>query len=257
MSEKIGVLMLHGFTACPHQFDELAVFLQQKGYKVAVPAIAGHTGNPEDLRKATKEDWKNSVRKAYEELKQKVDKIFIVGNSFGSNLALWLAREFNNEQSGVVILAAPIFLKYHKYIVFRMNTYGLLKKYYKKPRRVYKSVVAFLASLFFPKNKDLSWAPLIKRDDGEVIPIRSLRNFLSFIKKDTKYNLHDVKVPVLIAHSNNDTVIEPKSAQYIYNNIGSEYKKLFWLESNRHVMLLDEKKIKVFKKIHSFIRQFS
>jgi carboxylesterase len=255
--QKVGILMIHGFTACPKQFKELADFFSDKGFVISVPLISGHGGCPEDLNKTTSDDWKNSAKEAYLELKQRVDRIFIIGNSFGANLAFWLVREFNNEPAGIVTLGAPIWLKYHNFILLRLNTYGLLRKYYKKPKRVYKNFWAFVKSLFIAKNKDLSWAPIINSKDMEVIPTKSLRYFLSFIKNDTRPNLHKIIIPIFITHSLADTVAEPKSAEFIYNNIASEIKKLYWFESNRHIIMHDEKRIKLFKKIHSFIKELS
>jgi alpha-beta hydrolase superfamily lysophospholipase len=36
------VLLYHGFTACPQQYDELAELLAQAGYRVVVPLLPGH-----------------------------------------------------------------------------------------------------------------------------------------------------------------------------------------------------------------------
>lgn len=255
--QKIGILMLHGFTACPGQFDELANFFSNKGFQISTPLIAGHGKAPEYLRRTSCEEWKNSVKNAYLELKKNVDKIFILGNSFGANLAFWLAREFDNEQAGIITLGAPIWLKYHNFILLRLNTYGLFRRYYIKPRRVYKNVWAFVKSWFAPKNKDLPFAPILCMREREIIPTRSFRYFLNFIKNDTKMNLDKVKVPIFITHSLLDKVVEPKSAEFIYNNVASEIKKLYWFNSNRHVILSDEKRVKLFKKIHSFIKELS
>lgn len=255
--QKIGILMLHGFTACPSQFDELASFFTEKGFEVLVPLIAGHGKTPEDLRKTSIDDWKNSVKQAYLNLKQNSDKIFIIGNTFGSNLGFRLVREFNNEQIGMVTMGAPIWLKHHNFILLRLNTYGFFRRYYKKPKRVYKNVIAFIKSFFAPKNKDLPFAPILSFSEREIIPTRSFRYFLNFIKNDTKPNLYKVKIPILIAHSTADTVTQPKSAKFIYENIGSGNKKIYWFDSNRHVMLKDEKRIKLFKKIHNFIVSLS
>ncbi|KKP31827.1 MAG: hypothetical protein A2312_01085 [Candidatus Staskawiczbacteria bacterium RIFOXYB2_FULL_32_9] len=255
--ERTGILMLHGFTSCPSQFKELSNFFSSKGFCISTPLMAGHGATPKELRKSSLDDWKKSVKDAYLDLKKNVDKIFIIGNSFGGNMAFWLAREFDNEQSGIITLGAPIWLKHHNFILFRLNTYGLLRRYYKKPRRVYKNVFAFIKSLFAKKNQDLPFAPILCREEREIIPTRSFRYFLNFIKNDTKPNLNKVIVPILIAHSLADTVAQSKSAEFIYKNIGSEFKKLYWFESNYHVILKDEKRIKLFKKIHSFIRELS
>lgn len=257
MEKKIGILMIHGFTACPSQFKELIDFFSDKNFLVSTPLLAGHGKSPDDLRKATSEDWKNSVKTAYLELKQKVDKVFIIGNSFGANLGFWLAREFNNEPAGIITLGAPIWLKYQNFILFRLNTYGIFRKYYIKPKRVYKNTLAVIKCLFAKKDQDLPYAPILSYSEREVIPTRSLRYFLNFIKTDTKPNLDKIKTPVFITHSLSDTVVVPKSAEFIYNNIGSTQKRIYWFESNKHVIMHDEKRIKLFKKIYSFIREFS
>jgi len=254
--EKIGILMLHGFTSNPRQFDELAGFFSDKGFIVLAPLMAGHGKTPKELRKTSPEDWKKSVKDAYLDLRKDVDKIFIIGNSFGGNMAFWLAREFNNEQSGIITLGAPIWLKYQNFILFRLNTYGLFRRYYIKPKRVYKSVLAFLISWFVPKNKDLSFAPILCTE-REIVPTRSFRYFLNFIKNDTKPNLNKIKTPVLVTHSLADKVVLPKSAKFIYENLASKQKKLYWFESNHHVILKDEKRIKLFKKIYNFINNLS
>ena len=163
---KIGVLMLHGFSSTPDQFKELSLFFSEKGFTVYAPLITGHGTSPEDLRQTTSNDWTVSVRSAYIKLREKSEKIFFIGNSFGSNLALWLIKEFNNEPIGVVTLAAPIFLKNHLFILLRLYSYGLFKTYYHKPPRLYGT-----------DNIDM---------EDEVtysfIPIRSLRYFLNFIR---------------------------------------------------------------------------
>jgi carboxylesterase len=249
--------MLHGFTAHPSQFDELSNFFSSKGFKVLAPLMAGHGKTPSDLRKASCEDWKKSVKDAYLDLKKDVDKMFIIGNSFGGNMAFWLAREFNNEQSGIITLGAPIWLKHQNFILFRLNTYGFFRKYYRKPKRVYKDVWSFVKSLFAAKDQNLTYAPILCMKEREIIPTRSFRHFLYFIKYDTKPNLKKVTTPVLIAHALADTVTIPKSAEFIYNNIGSEIKTLFWFDSNYHVLLRDEKRMKLFEKIQSFINELS
>lgn len=255
--DKIGILMIHGFTACPEQFNELADFFSSKGFLVRAPLIAGHGGTPEYLEKSSSDDWKNSVREAYLALKEEAEKIFIIGNSFGGNLAFWLTREFDNEPAGVITLGAPIWLKYQNFILLRLNTYGILRKYYTKPKRVYKNIIAFLACFFIKKNAEFTWAPIIKNREHEVIPTRSFRYFLQFIKNDTKPNLNQIKTPVFIVHSLVDTVVEPRSADFIYENVSSRNKTIYWFPSNYHIVTQDEKRLKLFKKIFSFINGLS
>ena len=210
--------MLHGFSSIPRQFAELADYLSARGFTVYAPLIAGHGTSPEDFMKSSPEDWKESVKRAYIQLKQTAKKNVIIGNSFGSNLAFWLAKEFNNEPAAIVSLGAPVFLRSHRLIKLRLNTYGRLKKYYRKPSRVYKTD-------YTDMKDEISY---------RVIPIKSIIEFLDFIEKETMPNLGKVTAPVLLANANHDDVIHPRSAAYIFSHIGSKIKEVFWFNSEQH-----------------------
>jgi len=240
-NSKIGVLMLHGFSSTPKQFEELSVYLVEKGFTVFAPLIAGHGTSPKNLMETSPNDWTESVRKAYIELKNKSEKIFIIGNSFGSNLGFWLAKELDNEPAGIITLGAPIFLRFHNLTKFRLSTYGRFKKYYHKPLRIYKTD-------FKDITEEISY---------DTIPIKSLREFINFLEKETTPNLHKIKTPILITSSSIDMVVHPKSAKYIFKNIGSLKKEIYWFRSDKHGVI--EQKHKgcqgLFPKIYNFISQ--
>lgn len=237
-NSKIGILMLHGFSSTPRQFKELSTYLAEKGFTVFAPLIAGHGTSPEDLMKTSPEDWTESVKSAYLKLKNKSEKVFIIGNSFGSNLALWLAKELDNEPTGIIALGAPVFLKFHNFIKFRLFTYGRLRKYYRKPLRLYKT----------------DYTDMLDEVSYSIIPVKSINEFINFLEQETMPNLHKIKIPVLIANASIDPVIHPKSANYIFQNIGSLKKEIFWLDSNRHSIIGKECE-GLFCKIYNFIRE--
>jgi carboxylesterase len=238
---KVGVLMLHGFTGTPYQFKELAKYLAGKGLTVYAPLVAGHGTSPEDLINTTMEDWKKSVKKAYAELEKKVQKIIVVGNSFGGNLGFYLAKEAYNSLVGIVSLGTPINLRFQWFIKLRLFLYGWLKKYYRKPQRIYK----------------IDYTDMIDEVTYPVIPIKSLREFLKFLKTETVPNLNRVKVPALIMHANVDPVVNPKSALHIYEHLASSYKKIYWFDSGHHVITNDKRRDELFQKIYNFIQEIS
>jgi carboxylesterase len=235
---EVGILMLHGFTSVPGQFEELADYLSSRGFTVYAPFIAGHGTTPEDLEKTTSKDWAESAKNAYLDLRKRVKKVIIIGNSFGSNLGFWLAKEMDNEPVGIISLGAPIFLRWQGFIKFRLKAYGRFRRFYSKPSRIYKTD--------YTDMKDEVSYP--------VIPIKSLEEFLSFIEKETMLNLDKVKIPVLIANANGDTVIHKSSASYIFSHIGSAIKEVFWFNSNQHGVAGSGCE-GLFPKIHSFINE--
>lgn len=235
---KVGIFLIHGFTSNPGQFRELANFLSSRNFTVCAPVIAGHGTKPEDLIGTCSEDWKKSVRDSYFELKKKVKKIVIIGNSFGSNLGFWLIKETKNDPAAIISLGAPVFLRWHKILKFRLRSYGRFKKFYYKPARIYRTD--------YTDMKDEVSYP--------VIPTKSLNDFFDFLEHETMPNLDKVKVPVLIANAKWDSVVHKKSAAYIFSHIGSERKEVFWFNSDQHGVAGSGCE-GLFPKIYSFIKE--
>lgn len=236
-SKKTGVLLLHGFTSTPYQFQELGSYLSDRGLTVYAPLIAGHGTCPEDLKNTSPEEWKESVERAYSLLKEKVDEVVIIGNSFGGNLAFYLAKKTGNDPKGIISLGTPIKLTFGWFIKLRLYLYGWMKEYYKKATKVYH----------------IDYTDMKDEVTYSLIPIKSLRDFLRFLKEETIPNLKKVKVPTLAIHANTDLVVSPKSAKYIYENIGSTDKEIYWFKTTHHVVMNDDKKEQLFETIYDFI----
>lgn len=241
-SSEIGVLLLHGFSASPYQFRYLRDLLTKKNITVYAPVIAGHGTHPDDLSKTTIEDWMTSIENAYNELKAKVKKIVIIGNSFGANLGFQLAIKNDESLKGIVSLGAPIHLRWHRNIICRAYSYGWLKKNYKKRKKNYAS------NLMDEVSVEVSYP---------VIPLKSLRNFLKFIKYFTLPGLKHIATPALIIQANQDPVVHSKSVQHLHQHLGSEYKKVCWLDGRFHSMPDIYKKEEIFDIIYSFIQEVS
>lgn len=240
-NSKVGILLLHGFTGTPYQFREFSAFLNSKGVSVSAPLLAGHGTSPADMIKTSPEDWKNSVEKAYLELKKISPKIFIVGNSFGGNLAFWLAKKFNNEVAGIISLGTPIVLKWQKIIKIRYYLYGWMKTYYRKPQRIYKT----------------DYTDMEDEITYSLIPMKNFIEFLNFIKRETLPILPKITVPSFVIHSRKDSVVNPKSALYIYEHLGSSYKKIHWFGEYHNLIIDDKKRTELFEKIWEFIKEIN
>ena len=233
----IGILLLHGFTASPYQFKELREKLVQKNFTAYAPIIAGHGTHPKDLMETSIEDWIESAETAYKFLKEKAKYIVIIGSSFGGNLAYHLAVKNDDALKGIVSLGTPVYLRWHRVIRVRYYLYGWLKKFYKKRGINYK-----------PGYTD---APEVV--SYPVIPIKSLKNLLNFLKFFTVPGLKNITTPTLIIQSSHDTVVNPKSAQHLHQYLGSQYKKVYWMDGNFHALDEPGKKQEIFDVIFSFI----
>ena len=235
-SSDVGVLLLHSYTSTPYEFYDLARYLADKGLTVLAPTIAGHGTTTEDLARTTIEDWQKSAEDAYLFLKQKAKKVFVVGSSFGGNLAFHLATKFHNPLAGVVSMGTPIKVRWEKFFLLGIYTYGWLKKNQKKRRADYKLVYLNQEQVVYP-----------------VMPIPSLRQFFKLIKKITIPNLSAVKAPALIIQSSADRIVSPSSAQYLHEHLGSADKRILWVNGHNHALAIDEKRGLIYKAIYRFV----
>ncbi|MDD5110822.1 MAG: alpha/beta fold hydrolase [Patescibacteria group bacterium] len=240
-NSSTGILMLHGFTSTPHQFREMSQYLADHGYTVFAPVVAGHGTSPRELAKTTVADWQQSVEEAFQFFRGKVKRIFCIGNSFGGNLAFWLAHRHPEAFSGIVSLGTPITLRWQRFINFRLRTYGKFKTYYRKLGRDY----------------EIDYIDLADQVSYPVIPIASLRQFLHFIRAITLPTLHTVTVPTLMIQADRDPVVHPKSVQYIHEHLGSDYKKVYWLSGRYHNLPDSNRRGEIFHKVIEFIEDLA
>lgn len=235
---KVGALLLHGFTATPYEVRELAQYLAERQITVFAPLLAGHGTKPEDLAKTNILDWQKSVEEAYLFLKQKAEKVFVVGNSFGGNLAFHLAAKFNNPLSGVISLGTPIKVRWEKFLKLGLYTYGLFKKNQKKRHYDYQLVYGASTQVAYP-----------------VMPTSSVRNLFYFIRKITIPSLPKIFSPTLIIQSNQDYLVDPKSAQYLHEKLAALDKRILWMNGSTHPLTTDEKRRIIFEAVYKFIKE--
>ncbi|MEK7584595.1 MAG: alpha/beta fold hydrolase, partial [Patescibacteria group bacterium] len=127
-SNSIAIL-IHGFTGSPYDMRELADFLHNQGIDVMAVRLAGHGTNIEDLMAMNYEDWVLSVDATVREAEKEDKRIFLIGYSFGANLALELASRNPKRYDGIVCLGTSIywqqrwyyFVLYHLFKLFGID----------------------------------------------------------------------------------------------------------------------------------------
>ncbi|PIQ22996.1 hypothetical protein COW36_01795 [bacterium (Candidatus Blackallbacteria) CG17_big_fil_post_rev_8_21_14_2_50_48_46] len=103
-----GLLLLHGSAATPCNHRALGQLLFGQGFSVLAPVLAGHE-NPAQLQSGaiSWQDCYHSAEEALDWLSQYVQRIFVVGSSFGGSLAYLLGIHRSDRVSGVIALSAP------------------------------------------------------------------------------------------------------------------------------------------------------
>lgn len=224
-----GVLLVHGFTGSPSEMRLLGEYLNAQGYTVLAPRLRGHGSDVEEMEKTMWVHWYNAVEDGYHILKALCREISIVGLSLGGLLALKIGAEYPVNK--VVTLSAPIFIADKR--LWMLPLYRMIRKYMPKKRRKYPVDPQYSVSY-------------------DYTPLSSLASLLELIKHADKL-MPALSLPVLIIQSRTEHTVDPQSAQYIYDHVGSLDKKLIWLEKSGHIITLDIEREKVFQEITAFL----
>ena len=225
---KRGVLLVHGFTGSPSEMRLLANYLHEQNFTVLALRLPGHGTRVADLVDVKYQHWLSAVEDAYHVLRDLCCDISVVGLSMGGLLSLQLSHLMPINR--VVSLSAPIDITDNR--VEYIWLYRLFKTYVHKKQKTYPDV-------------DFHFT-------YDQIPIKPLNELVKLIKK-TKKILPQIKTPCLVVQSKREHTVKPSSAEYIYNNISSTYKKLIWLERSGHIVTLDKERDLVFKYVCEFL----
>ena len=91
-----------------------------------------------------------------------------------------------------------------------------------------------------------------KRISYNQIPLNSLFEVQKIVSLSKGY-LNKISKKILIVQSTKDDVVSKESVNFIYDNVKSRDKEIFWVKDSIHVLIADEKKMQVFKKIYQFV----
>ncbi len=212
-----AVVLLHGWTGSPAHLRPLGAKLNQEGYTVLGPLLAGHGTTLEQMAKTVWRDWVQSALEPTLELAAEGKTLHLVGLSMGGIISILLAPVL--DALSVTTINAPIVTRDRR---IRMS--GM----YRGSDRI-----------------DLKDPPLpapdglqeyqVQYDGSPVGTIAELHDLMTAARR----NLGQVTCPTLVIQSKVDETVHPKSADIIYDGLGTSQKGLVWLEEARHVAVLD------------------
>jgi carboxylesterase len=231
---RTGCLLLHGFTAAPHEMVRLGAHLANNGYTALGPRLAGHGTSPDDLARTRWPDWLASAEDGLYLLRGMCDRIVLMGMSMGGLLSVLLAAD--QPPAGLVLMSTPI---------------TLLQS---PVRRWLKPL-----SLFVPrvrKGPPDWYDPSVnaERVAYSAYPTRAAAEVQDLITR-ARATLPLVTVPTLIIHSRNDTFVVPANAELLLSELGAKDKKLLMVEGSNHLITLDAARQQVFQAAQAFVRR--
>jgi len=220
----VGIVLVHGFLSSPAEVRSFGDALFAEGFTVIGVRLKGHGTSPVDLREKSWEEWMESIGRAYEIMEALTDRIFMIGFSTGGALVLRYAADQPDCLIGVVAISVPI--KFHNptmmFVPLVHGTNTLVRWL-----SSYEGIRPYIVN--DPEHPDVNY---------RNIPVRGLYELRRLIT-DLEGRLADVHCPTLLVQGDKDPVVVPKSAEIIFEKLGTKEKELLFVHSERHSILME------------------
>lgn len=227
-----AVLLLHGFTGSSADVRILGRFLEKKGYTSLAPHYKGHGVAPEQLLTTTPDDWWQDVVDAYEQLQHEgYEEIAVIGLSLGGVFSLKLG--LNYPLKGIITMCAPMTMRTLDTMFVGVLEYA--EQYKKYEGKSNEEIEAQLTSI---------------RQQG-MPGLTKLQQLVNDIRGEVDM----IYAPLLVVQATHDEVINPDSANIIYNEAQSHTKYIKWFDESRHVITLDKERDQLHEDIYEFLEQ--
>lgn len=211
-----AVLLLHGFTGHSADVRMLGRFLQKHGYTSHAPIYRGHGLEPEALLETNPDDWWEDTLEAYNHLRNLgYEEIAVAGLSLGGALGLKLAN--CEKVKAVIPMCTPVFFDNEKQLTY---AFTLFAKQYKQ----------------FEQKNDTQIEQELEALMAQSGPMfESVGRFI----KEVNEIVDMIYAPTFVVQARKDQIINPNSANFIYENVETNHKEIKWYEKSGHVITTD------------------
>jgi len=225
-----AVLLLHGFTGNSADVRMLGRYLQKKGYTSHGPIYHGHGLAPEDLIESSPDLWLEDVMEAYHYLQfLGYNEIAVAGLSMGGALGLKLATM--EDVKAIIPMCTPMFFDNEQQLTAGFKVFATE---HKQLERKDENLINMEVSQLIENSSNI---------------FNQIGNFINHTSKE----INKVDIPSFIVQARDDHMINPESATFIYENIGSEEKQIKWYEDAGHAITLGKKRDQLHSDIYEFL----
>lgn len=212
-------LLIHGFTGGVFEVAPLSEFLQGRSFRTVTFFLRGLGGSRTELKGASREDWLHAAELQFKKTSGD-EAIHLIGFSAGALIAAALAVKYKEQVRSLTLLAAPVYLFNVKEIIKTLGKADMVKNYIKK----------FLTT-----------------------PYRATRQFKAMVRESLQV-YGKIQVPTLIIQGGADHLVQTRSANYLYEAIQADRKKLLIVDHSGHLICHGEGQESVFQEVFGFIQ---
>ena len=226
----VGALLVHGFTGTTQSMRPWAEHLAAAGLAVLAPRLPGHGTRWQDMNATGWDDWYGEVERAFDALRARCERVFVMGLSMGGTLSLRLAEQRAGQVAGLVVVNTALASE-------RKDRHLL-----PVASRVIPSFPGVANDIKKPGAVELAY---------DRMPLKAARS-LSQAWPVVRGDLGRITCPVLVFRSAVDHVVEPVSGRLLLEGVPSAQERV--LHDSYHVATLDNDAPAIFSGSLDFVR---
>lgn len=209
-----GILVFHGFTGSPYEVRALGELLHASGFGVYGAPLAGHATDVAELEATIAEDYLLQAERAFDEARERFERVYVVGLSVGGTLGLHLAAK--KPVAGLVTISAPVFL-------------------YPMVRSTVPLIEQWLPGLRAPANFAAWQGNVVGYKSTTIGAVNVILDVLARVREE----LEAVDAPLLVVQSARDLTVPVDSAREIHARASSGDKRLELIDKGSHLMTIE------------------
>lgn len=195
-----GVIVLHGLTGSPWSVCGVADAMIAAGHDVELPRLPGHGTRMSDILATGWTDWTGEVERVHRALRERTERVVVIGQSMGATLALWVGLEYP-DVAGLVCINPVTRAR-------DAATMAMIDEFIDDGLEVVPGEGSDIAD---PDSSDIGY-------DGT--PIRPLRSLLVDGIGSMSGRFGELRMPLQLVTSRQDHVVEPADSEYLAATYG-------------------------------------
>ena len=224
--DKIGVLLCHGFLSKHEQMVPLSNYIYETlGWETSLVELTGHGYDEENIATATWNNWVDDVKTKYLNLKQRCDKVYMIGFSLGGCISAYVASLKSIRPEGLIIINGVFGVKN----IFNKLLPGVM---------IYNKICKKLnlQKIMLECITNESEAPDLNQPLVNLSAVNELRK----MSKITNTILQDVRCPTFLIQEYNDPTVFYGSGKRAFKKLGATFKRFYKTKLNTHLTIYDK-----------------